>query len=191
MSETERQPHPLAPECQPPSGVLIRAARPHDAEAIAELVNLPGFRWGTMRLPHHSPEEVRSWMDKGTPGGVDLVAVLDGRVVGQAGLHRFVGRRAHAGGIGMGVHDAWTGRGIGAALLSALVDIADRWLGLRRLELTVYTDNAPAVALYRRFGFEVEGTHRAFALRGGQYADAHAMARLGGPESPGRAPRHG
>lgn len=191
MSETEPRPISPVPGRRPPRDLLIRAARPHDAEAIAELVNLPGFRWDTMRLPHHSPEEVRGWMDKAAPGDVALVAALDGRVVGQAGLHRFPGRRAHAAGIGMGVHDAWTGRGIGAALLAALVDMADRWLGLRRLELTVYTDNAPAIVLYRRFGFEVEGTHSAFALRDGRYADAHAMARLGGPEPPGEAPGHG
>ena len=84
----------------------------------------------------------------------------------------------------MGVHDAWTGKGIGTALLAALVDAADRWLGLRRLELMVHADNAPALALYRRFGFEPEGRHRAYALRDGKYVDALTMARLGGPEAP-------
>jgi len=44
--------------------------------------------------------------------------------------------------------------------------------------LTVYTDNAAAIALYRKFGFELEGTHRAYGLRDGRYADVHAMARL-------------
>ena len=47
-----------------------------------------------------------------------------------------------------------------------------------RLELTVYVDNARAIALYRKFGFEVEGTHRAYALRDGAYVDALCMARL-------------
>jgi putative acetyltransferase len=47
-----------------------------------------------------------------------------------------------------------------------------------RLELNVYVDNEPAIALYRKFGFEIEGTNRAFALRDGVYVDSHAMARL-------------
>ena len=164
------------------AGLVVRARQLSDAEALVELVNLPGFRWGTMRLPFHSLQEIRGWIEKSEPGGLDLVATVEGQVVGSAGLQRFTGRRSHAGRIGMGVHDSWVGKGIGAALMSALVATADRWLGLRRLELTVYADNEPALALYRRFGFEIEGRHRGFALRDGSFVDALAMARLGGPE---------
>ena len=78
----------------------------------------------------------------------------------------------------MSVHDDYAGRGVGTALMAALTEQADRWLGLRRIELTVWTDNAAAIALYERFGFEREGLHRAFALRDGEYVDALAMARL-------------
>lgn len=46
------------------------------------------------------------------------------------------------------------------------------------LNCTVYTDNALAMALYEKFGFVHEGTHRAFALRNGVYVDALAMTRL-------------
>lgn len=164
--------------------------RPHDAEAVAVLQDLPGFRRGTLRLPYPSPEEVRNWIERKPSGNPSLVAVIDGRVVGAAGLKRLEGRRAHVGAIGMGVHDAWVGQGIGTALLVALVDLAERWLGLRRLELTVFADNAPALALYRSFGFAEEGRHRAYALRDGAYVDALAMARLGGPELPRDVPCH-
>ncbi len=78
----------------------------------------------------------------------------------------------------MGVHDDFQRRGIGRALMGEIITIADDWYNLRRLELTVFTDNAPAIALYERFGFEREGTHRAFAYRAGAYIDAYAMARI-------------
>ena len=44
--------------------------------------------------------------------------------------------------------------------------------------MTVYTDNAVALALYRKFGFEIEGTLQNFAFRGGRFIDAYTMARL-------------
>jgi putative acetyltransferase len=73
---------------------------------------------------------------------------------------------------------SWHGRGVGSLLMQSLCELADRWLGLLRLELEVYADNEPAQRLYRRFGFEPEGVHRAFALRDGRFVDALSMARL-------------
>ena len=162
-----------------PPDLLIRAARPQDAEAVAALCCLPGFRFGTLQLPFKTPEEVRRQIEASTEQFF-LLAFAGSELVGNVGLRHFTGRRAHAGGIGMGVHDAWTGRGIGTRLLTEIIEVAERWLGLRRLELTVYTDNAPALALYRRFGFAVEGTHRGYALRDGVLVDAYTMARLTG-----------
>ncbi|MGZ2425175.1 RimJ/RimL family protein N-acetyltransferase [Rhizobium laguerreae] len=78
----------------------------------------------------------------------------------------------------MGVHDDFIGRGFGRILLGAMVDAADDWLDIKRLELTVYTDNDVAIGLYRKFGFEQEGLLKAFGYRAGQYVDAYTMARL-------------
>ena len=39
-------------------------------------------------------------------------------------------------------------------------------------------DNAEAVRLYYKSGFVIEGTHKAFAFREGEYADAYYMARV-------------
>ena len=55
---------------------------------------------------------------------------------------------------------------------------ACRWLNLTRLELTVFTDNARAIALYKRCGFEIEGTLRQYAFRDGAFVDAYGMARV-------------
>ncbi|MGH8799836.1 MAG: GNAT family N-acetyltransferase, partial [Casimicrobiaceae bacterium] len=78
----------------------------------------------------------------------------------------------------MAVRDDRQRRGIGTALLQAAIDLADGWLNYQRLELTVFTDNLAALALYRKFGFAIEGTCRAYAYRNGSYTDAYLMARL-------------
>ncbi|CAD5256229.1 GNAT family acetyltransferase [Bosea sp. 62] len=159
-------------------GLLIRAARSDDLEALTTLVNLPGFRAGTLRLPYQRSEVTRRWLEDPNTDGLNIVAFRDGELVGQAGFERYRGRRAHVAYIGIGVHDEHHGTGIGTALLGELVDAADNWFGLKRLELTVYSDNAVAIALYRKFGFEPEGLLRAYAFRAGAYADALTMARL-------------
>lgn len=128
--------------------LTIRATRTDDFEAICTLVNLPGFRAGTLRLPYQRPEQTRKWLESQGTDALNVVALVDDIVVGQAGLHPGAGRRAHVAGIGMGVHDDHVGKGIGTALLQEIVDAADNWLGFRRLELAVFADNAPAIRLY-------------------------------------------
>lgn len=80
--------------------------------------------------------------------------------------------------LGIAVRSDWHGKGVGRALMKALVDLADNWLPVTRVELTVFTDNERAIKLYREFGFEIEGTYKAYALRDGKYVDTHAMARI-------------
>jgi len=58
------------------------------------------------------------------------------------------------------------------------LDIADNWMNLHRVELTVYADNAAAIGLYRKFGFEDEDLFRDYAVRDGQWVDTLSMARL-------------
>jgi putative acetyltransferase len=163
--------------------LVIRAVRSSDCEAITELANMPGFRAGTLRLPFQSVEQTRKWVE-GDANALNIVAEIGGEIVGQAGLQRYSGRRSHAAGIGMGVRDDWQGRGVGTALLGALVDAADNWLGLKRIELNVFDDNTAAIRLYEKFGFEREGVCRAFAFRNGSYVNAISMARLRGLSRP-------
>jgi L-phenylalanine/L-methionine N-acetyltransferase len=162
----------------PIAGLIIRAQEPSDFPGVAALLDLPKVRWGTLRLPFTSQEFWRKRMENPSEDRTSIVAVLDGGVVGAASIWQNMGRRRHVGGVGMSVHDDFHQRGIGSALLAALIDAADNWLDLKRLELTVYVDNTPAIGLYRKFGFEVEGTRRADAFRDGKYVDSFEMARL-------------
>ena len=164
--------------------ITVRAREPRDAEALAAIFACPGVIAGTLQLPFQSVEAVRERFEQRSPGTYSLVAEVEGRLVGSLGLHlEQPPRRRHCGGIGMGVHDDYQGRGVGSALLTAMVDLADRWLNLRRVELTVYTDNPVAIHLYQKFGFVIEGTLRDYAYRDGVFVDAYAMARLHLPAS--------
>jgi len=163
--------------------LVVRRARPDDAAAIARMMDDPAVYAGLMQMPFASVETHRARLAEAlTPGKLDLslVAERGGEVVGSAGLHP-VGpavRRRHAMVLGISVVPEAQRQGVGAALMQAMCDYADRWMGVLRIELTVYDDNAPAIALYRRFGFQVEGCHRGYALRDGRYVDALAMARI-------------
>ena len=160
------------------AGLTIRALEPGDWQEFAAIMDLPKVRWGTLRLPFTSKEEWRKKIENPPDGMTRIVAEFDGRMVGNAGVIQFKGRRSHVGEIGMAVHDEFCGRGIGSALLAALVDLSDNWLDLKRLELTVNVDNEPAIRLYQKFGFETEGTRRGDVFRDGQHIDSYAMARL-------------
>lgn len=161
------------------SKIEVRAAEFSDAEALTRIFADRNAYAQTLQLPLQSIEVWRRRLTHNDDTQHTLVATVAGDVVGNLGLTRFTRpRRAHVGEIGMAVRDDWHGKGVGSVLMEAALDLADNWLGLRRIELHVHADNERAIALYRKFGFEVEGTHRAYAIRDGVYVDSLSMARL-------------
>ena len=76
----------------------------------------------------------------------------------------------------LGVREKAQGRGVGSTLMAILLATAKLCANLRRVQLTVFADNTPAIRLYRSFGFQFEGLHRCFSRRGDGYVDAYAMA---------------
>ncbi|MGP5977358.1 GNAT family N-acetyltransferase, partial [Pseudomonas aeruginosa] len=141
-------------------------------EGLTALYNDPAVARQVLQMPYQSVEQRRKRLhdSAGDDRLLILVALHQGDVIGSASLEQHPRiRRSHSGSIGMGV---------GSRLLGELLDIADNWMNLRRVELTVYTDNAPALALYRKFGFETEGEMRDYAVRDGRFVDVYSMARL-------------
>jgi putative acetyltransferase len=160
--------------------ISIRRATPEDASAMTALMSEEAVYGNLLQLPHPSEATWRERLEaKSSNGDVQLVALAKGQLVAMAGLHANPHiRRRHAMHLGMAVTVPAQGKGVGSALMAALIDYADRWVAVMRIELTVFTDNERAIALYRKFGFVQEGIFRAYGLRDGRYQDVLAMARL-------------
>ena len=89
---------------------------------------------------------------------VELVAVVDGKIVGSAGITAVGSRRkvAHRARFGISILKEYWGMGIGRMLTDASIDCA-RQACYAQLELEVVADNERAVSLYRCVGFEEYG----------------------------------
>ncbi len=165
-----------------PVSVEYRRAEPSDAQALARFMSDPEVFAGLLQLPYPGVEAWRKRLESRAheQDSLHLLALADDTVIGSAGLHSlgWTPRRRHVAGLGISVAAAWQGKGIGDELMRRLLDWADHWAGYLRIELTVYVDNARAIALYRKHGFVEEGTNRAHALRDGAYVDSLMMARL-------------
>jgi L-phenylalanine/L-methionine N-acetyltransferase len=167
-------------------GLFIRAAEPRDAADISALMGSPGVFEGTLQMPYAAVASRVEMLGKIDATAVRLVAVQRDGATGNECIAAHAGlftshtslRRMHARGLGITVGKEFHGQGLGDRLMRSLLDWADNWAGVLRVELTVFTDNARAIALYQRHGFAQEGVLRAYALRGGDYVDALSMARL-------------
>jgi putative acetyltransferase len=161
-----------------PDIVIERFAEQH-LHGITALYNEPAVCRQVLQMPYQGVEVWRERLAAYHDRQIRLVAVHQGQVIGNIGLDQSTRiRQAHLGELLMGVAQAWQGKGVGSRLMTAILDIADNWMNLRRVQLTVYADNEPALALYRKFGFEVEGRLRDYGVRDGVFVDALCMARL-------------
>ena len=89
---------------------------------------------------------------------IEIIAVVDGNVVGTAGIDA-VGSKykiKHRAEFGISVAKEYWGLGIGRALMDACIECA-RKAGYLQLELDVVAENTRAVAMYESAGFTEYG----------------------------------
>lgn len=142
----------------------IRPGRPGDEPELARLHAL-GFHEGW------STEDFGVWLARS--GAFSVLAEVEGRVRA-FGLALSAGEDVEL--LTIATDPSFRGRGLGAAILGALEAEAQtrqhtRWI------LEVATDNAPALALYRRRGFEEIGRRKGYYPRLGERCDALVLAR--------------
>lgn len=162
---------------------IIRPVQAGDGKGINALRRMPGVFENILGIPSERIQRNEDFIQHLDQNNHQFVAVIqeagEEHIIGTAGLGIGANPRTrHSGGIGIMVHADYQRQGVGTKLMEALLDVADNWLMLVRVELTVFVDNERAIALYQKLGFEIEGTKRAAAIRNGRYMDEYMMARI-------------
>ena len=185
------------------STLTIRDALPADADAICRIYN-QGIedRVATLETDVRTPAERREWLAaRGPRHPVLLAETTGGRTteprtissrpptalaqhaapapIAWASLNRFNPRPVydHVADLSVYVERAWRGRGVGCALLSALVERA-RAIGYHKLVLAAFPENAAGMGLYARLGFTRVGVYREQGWLDGRWVDVVVMERL-------------
>jgi L-amino acid N-acyltransferase YncA len=153
---------------------VIRGAQPADAPAMARL--LAAVAAERDRIGTEPPVDLEERAEQfARTADASAVADADGRIVGT--VHVEAGRFG-AGELGILVDAAWRGRGVGSGLMCAAIEWA-RARGLHKLCLEVFPANAPAIALYRKYGFVEEGLRpKQYRRANGELWDSLAMGLL-------------
>jgi ribosomal protein S18 acetylase RimI-like enzyme len=144
--------------------------------AACEAVAAERIYLGRVSLP--PVEASHAFVGRTLANGWPMYCAMDGpNLVGWADISPVdIPECAHRGVLGMGVIASHRGLGIGRRLLEPCLAHAPR-SGVERVELTVYTNNQPAIALYRKFGFTEFGMNRDYRRVDGATYDALLMSR--------------
>ncbi len=114
-----------------------------------------------------------------SPKEIMISAYVDGKLAGNAGIESLPARDRlkHRAEMGISVLKEFWGLGLGSILMEAIIDSA-RAAGYEQLELEVVTENERAIALYKKFGFELYGTREnTFKFRDGTKSACHLMLK--------------
>ena len=170
----------------------LRNGTAEDGQALLDLFNLTHTQTDyLLSYPEESTHTVQQEADflkqkTESADEIELLAELDGKVVGSAGIS-CVGRKEkirHRAEFGISVDKAHWGLGIGRALTEGCIECA-RTAGYVQLELEAGAENKSALALYRSVGFQEYGRNpKGFRSRLTGWQEVVLMRlELGGPRA--------
>ena len=145
--------------------LTVRRARPEDADAIVAYLNMISYETNQLGFSGHAfgmsveqEYEYLASIESGECQDIIITGWINDNLVAIANINRNTApHEKHRGEMGISVRLAHQGVGVGSCLLSHIKEIA-RENNIEMLTLWVRTDNENAIALYRKYGFEVAGT---------------------------------
>ena len=162
-----------------PSGVVVRPAEPKDAASFDSMWSaLLEEGWVRSQVFDNPVKHYKSlFRHSSSLSGLWLVATYGREVIGHLAITRETHPATeHVASLGIGVAQPWRGRGVASGLMAEALAWSRR-VGVRKVMLTVFPDNLPAIRLYRSFGFVDEGRFMNHAKNGYGYRDEILMGR--------------
>ena len=143
---------------------LLRSAGPADAEALlGTFIRTHEETDYLLTYPDenvHTTEEEQKFLEglENDDKGIEILAFVDGKAVGSAGINRVGAKEKirHRAEFGISVEKAYWHLGIGRALTEACIDCAKE-AGYSQMELEVVSENRAAISLYESVGFKEYG----------------------------------
>ena len=162
----------------PDAPYLIRPASAADVEAVRAIRNAAirdtTALWTGVEL---TPEAAQEWLQEHLDRDAMLVAAIDGVVVGYAGFGPWRAKEGYRFTVDDSIYlsEAAQGRGIGRALLEALIERA-RGQGMHVMIADIETGNTGSIVLHEKLGFEQVGTIREVGTKFGRWLDLTILA---------------
>jgi ribosomal protein S18 acetylase RimI-like enzyme len=153
--EFELQQYPKAIELKDGTKCRLRPLRKEDEKNFHDLF-LAVSEAERMFIKHRvtEPAVIRDWCQNIDLGrNLPLLAVIDGKVVGDATLHQQLGGwKRHIGRVSVLVHPKYRERGLARALVTEIVNIA-RGVGLEKVEAEFIGEQQAAIKMFALLGF--------------------------------------
>lgn len=170
--------------------IRIRQFEKFDQAAIREIYRHTSVTENTSQLPYLNTDTIDGLLER--PNCYNLVAEVSdlsnnaselstthSNVLGHVSIIMSQkARMKHSAVLMIAVHPDTHGKGIGYAMLVEMLNQADNWLNLIRVELEVHKDNEAAISLYQKLGFEIEGEKRFSIFKDGKLSNLLLMARI-------------
>ncbi len=160
----------------------VRKLNPSDAPAFLDFLNITDSETDFM-MQEPGERQMNAFqlsMSVSTGYNHIFIAVENEKIIGYLIAFYMYGRGSrtrHSLHIGIAVLQTEWGKGIGTALFEEM----ERWAksnAIIRLELTVMTHNERGINLYKKMGFEIEGTKKASIFVKGNFVDEYLMSKI-------------
>jgi len=164
------------------TSIIIRERKTDDANAFCEFLSKLDHEAEYMLYEKDERNVSIQKILKNTESVINdknacYIAVTENKIIGYiiAVREKFI-RTRHVATVVIGILEEYCNKGIGYLLFQEIINFASE-NNVKRLELTVITENERAINLYKKLGFEIEGTRKNSTFKDGKYYDEFYMAK--------------